>query len=66
MKNCNKTIDDINRAKLIYGPGNPLLKGKMKRYPKNSDNIERIPLPLPISEHHKDVQLYIDLFFVNG
>ena len=38
----------------------------MKQYQLKPDRIERIPLPLPISEHHKDVQLYIDLFFVNG
>ena len=38
----------------------------MTRFQPNSYKIERIPLPLPISEHHKDVQLYINLFFVNG
>ena len=38
----------------------------MKQYQLKPDRIERIPLQLPISEHHKDVQLYINLFFVNG
>ena len=31
IKNCNVTIDDINRAKLIYGPENLLLKGEITR-----------------------------------
>ena len=63
---CNVIINDINRSELIYGPATPLLKGKMTRYQPNSDKIERVPLPLPISEYHKDVQLYINFFFVNG
>ena len=42
------------------------VQGKMKRYQPKSDKIEHIPLPLPISEHHKYVQLYISLIFVNG
>ena len=37
----------------------------MKRYQPNSGRIERTALPLPISEHHKYVKLYIDFFFVN-
>ena len=38
----------------------------MTRYQPKSDKIKRIPLPLPIPEHHKDVQLYINFLFVNG
>ena len=38
----------------------------MKRYQPNSDRIEHIPMSLPILEHHKDIQLYIYFFFVNG
>ena len=38
----------------------------MTRYQPNYYKIERIPLPLTISEHHKDVQLYINFFFVKG
>ena len=65
---CNSkvTIDDINRAELIYGPATPLLQGKMTRVHPPQIKIERIPLPLPIATHHKRLQLYIDFFFVNG
>ena len=31
INKCNVTIDDINRAKLIYGPATFLLQGKMTR-----------------------------------
>jgi hypothetical protein len=66
LLNCNITIDDINRAELIYGPPTPILQGKMTRQKPQSVKIERIPLPLPISKHHKNLQLYVDFFFVNG
>ena len=38
----------------------------MTRYQQKSYKIERIPLTLPVSKHHEDVQLNTDLFFVNG
>jgi hypothetical protein len=65
---CNSTItiDDINRAELLYGTATPLLQGKMTRVHPPQVKIKRIPLPLPIATHHKDLQLYIDFFFVNG
>ena len=58
-------MDDISRAKLIYGSPTPIQQGKVYRVKKGA-NIERVPLPLPISQHHKCLQFYIDLFFVNG
>ena len=33
INNCNVTINYINRAELIYGPGNPLLQGKIYNIP---------------------------------
>ena len=33
--------------------------------PKGSE-IERLPLPLPISKQHKYLNFYIDFYFVNG
>ena len=66
LQNCNVTVDDINRADIIYGPARPLLQGKMTRLHPPSTKIERIPLPLPIQEHHRCLQLFMDFFFVNG
>ena len=60
INNCNVTINGINRAKLIYGLETSLLQGKMTIYQRKAENIKRIPLSLPISEHHKFVQLYIN------
>ena len=59
-------MEDISRAKLIYGSPTPILQGKTTRVKPKGANIEIVPLPLPIYKHHKDIQLYIDFFFVNG
>jgi hypothetical protein len=66
IRNCNITVDDINRAEIIYGPATPLLFGKMTRPTPLSHRFEKVPLPLPIATHHKNLQLYVDFFFVNG
>jgi hypothetical protein len=66
IRNSSVTIDDINRAELIYGTATPLLQGKMTRIHPPQAKITKIPLPLPISENHKHLQLYIDFFFING
>ena len=65
INNSGITGDDINRAQIIYGPPIPILKGKMKRIKPESKNITRIPLPPPVLKHHRNLQLYIDFFFVN-
>jgi hypothetical protein len=62
IQNSPVTIDDINRAEIIYGPAKPLLEEKMIRKQPPKHRIERVPLPLAISTHHKEVQLYIDFF----
>ena len=59
-------MDDISRAKLLYGSPAPILQGKMTRFKPKGANIEIVPLTLRISQHHKDLQLYMDFFFVNG
>ena len=59
-------MDDISRDKLIYGSPTPILKGKMTGVKTKSAKTKIIALPRPISQHHKDLQLYIDFFFVNG
>ena len=66
LRKYKDTVDDISRAKLIYGSPTPILQGKLTRVKSKGANIEIIPLPKPIYQHHKDLQLYIDLFFVDG
>ena len=66
MNNCELTADDVNRAELIYGLSFPYLKRHMvRRKPQIHDKIEKIPLPPTIAEHHRDIALAMDLFFVN-
>jgi len=64
IKNCNITVDDINRADIIYGPPVPLLQGKMIRKKPDGCKIKRIPLPLPVHKYHQDLELYIDVFLI--
>jgi hypothetical protein len=66
IENSGLTIDDINRAELIFGTPTPLLKGKMTRRIPIQNKVEKIPLPLPIATRHKQIHLYLDFFFVNG
>ena len=64
--NCKVTMGNISREELIYGSPTPLLQGKMTRVKPKGTKIEIIPLPLPIYQHHKYLQFYIDFFFANG
>ena len=59
------TLDAIKRVELIYGPSKPLLEWKMVRKQPPGHKIESVPLPLEISNHHKELQLYIEFFYVN-
>jgi len=68
IKNTDVCIEDINRAEFIYGPAAPLLQGKMTR-PTALPRVmgkRLVTLPAPIEKFHRDVDLCIDYFFVNG
>ena len=65
--NCPITVDDINRAEAIYGKPVPLLQGKMTRVtPSSPVKSKSLPLPSCVFEHHMEIHLYIDIFYVNG
>ena len=66
LNNCTVTVDNINRADIIYGPAKPTLEGKMTRLHSKKCKIKRVPLPLPTQQQHKHPELYIDFFYVNG
>jgi hypothetical protein len=66
ISNSGITIDDINRAEAIFGTPTPLLKGKIIRKLPIQNKVQKIPLPIPIADRHKKIQLYLDFFFVNG
>ena len=66
VTNTEITIDDVERAQHIYGPAKPLLQGAMTRLKPTTNKIEKIPLPIPVSNQHKSVSLSVDFFYVNG
>ena len=65
INNTTVTTEDIDRATVIFGPPEPLCKGKMTRQRPHPHLIPRIPIPPAISKHHMNVQLYVDFLFVN-
>jgi hypothetical protein len=66
IMNYPVTIDDYKRALLIYRPDLATIKGKTtKGSPApHTPSFLAIPIPAPILEHHKDVTLCVDFFFV--
>ena len=64
--NCDITTDDIMRAEEIYGTASAILKGKMKRIsPTAHPDFTKVPLPLMVSQRHKHLNMFIDIFYVN-
>ena len=68
LKNSKCTLDDLQRAKHIYGgTAVDILKGKSVYKPiNNSSNIERIPLPPIILKTHPNDEIDIDFLYVQG
>ena len=68
IQNCPVTPADAKRATIIYGPDIATLKGKTTRSsaaPRAPTFIAEV-IPPHILEHHRDVTLCIDFFFVQG
>jgi ribosomal protein L15 len=68
LRNCPVTVDDAKRALTIYGPDIATIKGKTTRTDA-ADRVptfEAVPLPPTIMEHHRNVTLCVDFFFVQG
>jgi hypothetical protein len=68
LQNCPVTAADAKRALTIYGPDIATLKGKTTRTEaaEHVPTFDAIPLPPTILEHHKNVTLCVDFFFVQG
>jgi len=68
IRNCPITPRDAKRALVIYGPDIAVLKGKTTRSPAapQAPTFETVPLPPPVLEHHRNVTLCVDFFFVQG
>ena len=68
IRNCPVTPIDAKRALAIYGPDIATLKGKTTRAgaAPRLPAFEAVPLPPPVLEHHRNVVLCADFFFVQG
>jgi hypothetical protein len=68
IRNCPVTVADAQRALVIYGPDIATIKGKTTPTVPSPHvpTFEAVPLPPPIREHHMDVTLCVDFFFVQG
>ena len=68
IRNCPVTPDDAKRALIIYGPDIAVIKGKTtrSRAAPRAPTFVAEPIPAPILEHHHNVTLCADFFFVQG
>ena len=63
LLNYNITVHVINRADHIYGEATLIIQGKISRKkPTAHSKTEKFSLPLPISETHKNLHLYMSIF----
>ena len=68
IRNCPVTPNDAKRALIIYGPDVAVLKGKTTQSTPapHVPTFEAVPIPPPVLEHHSQVTLCMDFFFVQG
>ena len=62
LNNCSITIKDVARAEAMYGKVKPLCKGKMTKASNGKTQVQKIPLPVLIVQHHRNISLYINIF----
>ena len=66
ITNCDINADDIKRSDTIWRPTESVWQGKLKRkIPNTHNNIPKPALPLSVSQQHKKITMYIDIFYVN-
>ena len=66
VRNCPLTVVDAKRVIFIWGPDLGSIQGKkVRRTPSHVPDEVLIPLPSAITQHHMDVTLCMDFFFVN-
>jgi len=67
IRNCPVTVVDAKRALLIYGPNVAALKGKITKGPsQHAPTFKPVQVPGFILQHHSDVKLCMDIFYVQG
>jgi len=67
IRNCPFSSEDAKRAFHIYGKDPAFIQGKTKRQkPKSMPHIVLTSVPQSIIDHHKNVELGVDIFYING
>ena len=66
LKNMPVTIDDINIAEEIFGPDLSALQGKSTRKKPITVINDEIDIPEEILKRLKDLDMEIDIMFING
>ena len=67
LKNCPVTIEDAKRAFYIFGPSASAVRGTTTRKkPLHIPEYHPISLPPELLEMLKNIQLNVDIFFVQG
>ena len=66
IMNSPVTVDDFNRSLQIFGTSEPILKGRMTAPTQVSHRISTSSVPDELKNSHKNIQLFTDLFYVNG
>ena len=65
IKNCPVTVEDITIAEKIFGPDMSSLKGKSTRRKPKPVREDLIEIPRELIEQHRELDLCIDVMYVN-
>ena len=65
LRNCDITVEDIDRATTIFGSPIPLLRGRMTSPAPVQHNNHQISIPNELKNIHRNICLYIDICYIN-
>ena len=65
INNSKVGMNHIERGIKIYGSPEPLLSGKKTDSSQTQFINYQVQLPIEILQHHKHLQLFMDIFYVN-
>ncbi|CAJ1953169.1 unnamed protein product [Cylindrotheca closterium] len=66
FKNCPITEEDVNISEKIYGPSFSTIKGKQKRPTSKAVVDDWIEMPKELLKHNSNLDLCIDIMFINN